>query len=91
MENTFFRPLIMKCVLSIKESNFSEKGTQFSIAYGHWSGPRELTCPPPTPPTASLTINNPFFLQLPLGKLPKKRILYGQVERKGRGGQPPRP
>ena len=45
----------IKCVLSVKESNFNEKNQTFHICLR--SGPRWLT----PPHTASLTVKYPFF------------------------------
>ena len=50
----------MKCVLSVKESNFNEKKIKiFTFAYGQgWGGW------PPPPCTVSLTVKYPFFWRL---------------------------
>ena len=63
MKNAFFETLHneIKCVLSVKESNYTEKKIKiFTFVYGQGRG----GCPPP-PLTVSPTVKYPFFYDSP--------------------------
>ena len=68
----------MKCVLSVKESNFNEKKIQiFTFGNGQGGGGR-----PPPPLTVDLTIKFALFWTSRQKGSRKKRAYYGQADRR---------